>query len=1025
MNSHSMSLIEIEKTIAALNGTAKAYETALKKTKKEQNQIILKPIEFNTDITLLESEIEKLDKKINNLTGNIECPEISESQTEMYSAEKSFLISKLKQAKIKQNLSETQIKNINDKLAFQTRTLSRAKKIIEIWEDIRKSRLTDVVYEELRQNNETLKQLNSISTEKININFLKKIAERNISIANKLIDIKRKKNAAEKDLNILKEREELLKKDYLSTQKRIDMMGLTEKTGLLLQTKRATLQTSNADPSIAIKRSNNIVNTNLESDELVQETQQYLPFKDSTYQQLDNLERRLSKNENDILTTNAFLLLESYRKLLEECSITYNNYLQILNNQISIQKEIDIISEKFRNYINQRLLWTSSSAFYNVSYIINSKEAISWLFAKKNLIQLSNDIKSSFKQKPEIWVLLIIMLLVSIMIQFYLPGLTAKINRFATVPKNDTIARTLITVTLTVIQAFSIPLAVYLSAVYISSVATASFYTKALCYGIISASIIAAFTNLILSICKKNGIGEKNLTWPAEICKYCRNYFLKLGIISTVFIFIISTIQNAPQNLNLRSSFGRSAMIIFLIITALCLISGIKSIKKYRRIRTSQVDPYTSNNKSKKKNKWLYIVFIGIPILLIILTIAGYYFTAYELGKNIIHTVIFLFILFLIYKILQRIILIAHIHISIKKEKNKQLVRKQNLKNESNIIIKEDDKIIEAETLTKQTTQLMLFFFIIFLIIGFIYIWQNIFPSFSFLNNICIWNSKTINPENGQTFLKQITLLNFFQALLIFLVTFFIVKNISAIIEISIFRGKKIHPGTIYSFELISKYLISCTGLFLGLKIIGIGWAQFQYIAAAMTLGLSFGLQDIFANFVSGIIILFERPIRIGDTVTIGDSEGIVSKMHIRSTTVTNWDRHELIIPNKSFLSEKIINWSLTDKIIRIVINVGISYDSQARLAEKVLMEIAESNPEVLESPPPSVIFTGFGSNSLDFCLRVFVSLEHQISVQHNIRHEINRRFKESGIKQPFTQRDIHISPKEAPLRVSIVNNNK
>ncbi|MBV6695495.1 mechanosensitive ion channel, partial [Serratia quinivorans] len=130
--------------------------------------------------------------------------------------------------------------------------------------------------------------------------------------------------------------------------------------------------------------------------------------------------------------------------------------------------------------------------------------------------------------------------------------------------------------------------------------------------------------------------------------------------------------------------------------------------------------------------------------------------------------------------------------------------------------------------------------------------------------------------------------------------------------------------------------------------ILGVAWEKLQGLAAALTVGLGFGLQEICANFVSAIIILFERPVRIGDTVTIGSYSGTVSRIRIRATTVTDFDRKEVIIPNKAFVTERLINWTLSDTVTRIIIQVGVAYGSDLDKVKTILMKAAKDNPKVM-----------------------------------------------------------------------------
>ncbi|GAL30693.1 potassium efflux system KefA protein [Vibrio variabilis] len=158
------------------------------------------------------------------------------------------------------------------------------------------------------------------------------------------------------------------------------------------------------------------------------------------------------------------------------------------------------------------------------------------------------------------------------------------------------------------------------------------------------------------------------------------------------------------------------------------------------------------------------------------------------------------------------------------------------------------------------------------------------------------------------------------------------------------------------------------------------------------------------------MILLFERPIRIGDIVTINQLSGTVSKIQTRATTIIDWDNKEIVVPNKAFITEKLINWSLTDPITRIVIPIGVAYGSDIEKVESILYEIATSHPLVLEEPSPSVFFLAFGASSLDFELRVYITaIDHRLSTIHIINKDIDRRFNENGIEIAFPQMDLHI----------------
>jgi potassium efflux system protein len=183
-----------------------------------------------------------------------------------------------------------------------------------------------------------------------------------------------------------------------------------------------------------------------------------------------------------------------------------------------------------------------------------------------------------------------------------------------------------------------------------------------------------------------------------------------------------------------------------------------------------------------------------------------------------------------------------------------------------------------------------------------------------------------------------------------------------------------------------------------------------QWLVAAMGVGLGFGLKEIFANFFSGLILLFERPIRIGDTVTIDGLSGTVTKIRIRATTVTDWDNKEQLIPNQNFLVNPLINWTLSDPITRVVLNVGIAYGSDTERALQVMMDVVQANQDVLDEPPPTIFFIEFGESSLDFEVRVFVRDRiRRMPLRHDLHMAINKALAEAGIEIPFPQRDLHL----------------
>ncbi len=319
-----------------------------------------------------------------------------------------------------------------------------------------------------------------------------------------------------------------------------------------------------------------------------------------------------------------------------------------------------------------------------------------------------------------------------------------------------------------------------------------------------------------------------------------------------------------------------------------------------------------------------------------------------------------------------------------------------------------DEQLIDIPKINAQTRKLLHVFIGFSLIVGIWMIWGAILPAFSFLDKIVLWEHlATI--DNQETY-QPVTLTNLLLASLYVFIAVVAVRNFSGIVELLLFRHLAIEAGSRYAVNQLAKYGLIAIGFICVANELGGSWSQVQWLVAALSVGLGFGLQEIFANLVSGIILLFERPIRVGDTVTIGDVSGKVSRIQMRATTVIDWDQKELIVPNKTFITSQLVNWTLSDAITRIVIPVGIAYGSDIKLAHKVMLDTVRSMPLVLSEPEPSVLFLGFSDSSLNFSIRIYVNeLGHRLPATHDLHVRLDQAFRENNITIPFPQRDIHV----------------
>ena len=221
---------------------------------------------------------------------------------------------------------------------------------------------------------------------------------------------------------------------------------------------------------------------------------------------------------------------------------------------------------------------------------------------------------------------------------------------------------------------------------------------------------------------------------------------------------------------------------------------------------------------------------------------------------------------------------------------------------------------------------------------------------------------------------------------------------------------RQLEKGVRISIGRLMHYAIVIAGFLLALSTLGFEISKITIMLSALSVGIGFGLQSIANNFVSGLILLFERPVRVGDVIQVTGDWAEIKKIGIRATTVQTFDRADRIIPNADLISNEVTNWTLTSRQIRLIIPVGVAYGSDVDLVTETLMACAQANPDVAKWPKPKVLFLSFGESTLDFELRVFVmDFNHRIDVRSSLHHQIDRSFREAGIEIAFPQRDLHV----------------
>jgi potassium efflux system protein len=527
-------------------------------------------------------------------------------------------------------------------------------------------------------------------------------------------------------------------------------------------------------------------------------------------------------------------------------------------------------------------------------------------------------------------------------------------------------------------------------------------------------------------LCTNQGLAQVHFTWSEAVrLSLQRNlWWLIRWVIPIVFLV------RAETTVEYGDSLGRLA---FMAITV-----GI-SIIAARIFRFS--GPIVSTLIRNRPDDWFvrvryvwYPLAVGLPLLLAALAALGYYyFTALALAKRVISTYELILILAVVHSLLLRWLSIAKRRLAYeeaeREREEEEAAREQQTDEQATEMgsegqpLTEEQKEITIDEIDDQTRNLLRVFVLFSLIIGLWAIWSQVLPAFQSVLDIRLWSSSA--EVEGVTRQVPITLANLLRGIFVALITFVAARNLPGVLEITILNRLSMDKGARYAFTTVCRYVITGIGVVIAFSAIGFKWSQLQWLIAVLSLGIGFGLQEIVANFISGIIILFERPIRVGDVVTVDNTSGMVSRIRIRATTITDWDRKEYVVPNKEFVTGRVLNWTLTSKVNRIVLTVGVAYGSDTELAYEILNKVANEHPRVLEDPAPLVTFDQFGDNALNFTLRVYLpSMEKRLATVSDLHMAIDRAFREAGITIAFPQRDVHIDSL-GPLDVRVVPEKK
>ena len=427
----------------------------------------------------------------------------------------------------------------------------------------------------------------------------------------------------------------------------------------------------------------------------------------------------------------------------------------------------------------------------------------------------------------------------------------------------------------------------------------------------------------------------------------------------------------------------------------------------------TQRNLHGDQSRLRKLTRVILSIVLG---LILFLALRGYVFSANLLLDSIAESALLFLLVTQTHALLARWFLIGERRIALREAERKLQARAEAPEQTGEAIPEQDPAQIDIQSINTQTQRLLRAVSATLLVVGLLWVWSDVLPAVQKLDELKLWRFSDIN-EDGSKIIDFVTLKGLLFGIAILTLTSIAARNLPGLLEIGLLSRMNMDVASRYAISSLSRYAIVISGAILGLSWLGMRWSQLQWMAAALTVGLGFGLQEIFANFVSGIILLFERPFRVGDVITIGEFSGTVTRIRTRATTLLDFDNKEIVVPNKAFITDRLTNWTLSDTTTRVIVKVGVAYGSPVDRVHELLKQAAAECPWVLSQPPARSWFMALGASSLDFELRVFVAtLEQRFQAVNFLNARITRLMGDAGIEIAFPQVDVHVRQDAAIL---------
>ncbi len=683
--------------------------------------------------------------------------------------------------------------------------------------------------------------------------------------------------------------------------------------------------------------------------------------------------------------------------LLRALHSAVTEHIVVLNEYYSTVSALHDQVQDYQKLLQQRLFWLPSATIVNSETVGELYESGKWFISQLRFKALSEAITRSVNERGGRIALVALLLIVLLIKRKAIINDIVVHSRHIGNVGHD---RTTFTLRALIDSALLALPGIFVFSLAALLVMEGNAFFSALSKGFTAAAFIMFLLSFIRNVAREQGLGEIHFHWNTNSLQVIRRELPVLMAFVIPIAVITTSTSSTPEGAQFDDSLGRLLFILVSIVLAVFAQRIMKAVRAYKSQRTFLL--------------FLHFIAVTAPLVLAAASIIGYHYTALQLERNLFITICWLAFNSLLYYLGLRSISVRERRLTLERLREQRAAERKIAEareaadsSGEGVLATLDMPEMNLKDISQQSSSLLRIMVSALAVAGLVFFWADVIPALQLFNDITLWTIAT-DLQGGDPL--PITLADALLALLVAAGTVLAAKNLPGTLEVMVLSRMNLEPGSGYAITTITTYILVIMGVVICLGVIGVQWSKLQWLIAALGVGLGFGLQEIVANFVSGIILLFERPIRVGDTVTIDGITGTVTRIRIRATTLVDWDRKEQIIPNKTFVTQDLTNWTLSDPITRVILRVGVAYGADVDKVQKILIEVAHDNERVVDEPAPAVFCVGLGDSSMNFEVRVFVKdLLDIMPLSHEIHASITRALTEAGINIPFPQRDIHV----------------